>query len=332
MTQELQLSLPVREFAFRPLPLLGNPHVQTVMAFCLTGPSFAHPSRERHVLLADGDRLVLHDSVPDGWRPGRPVVVVVHGLGGSHASAHVVRQAGALLREGVRVARLDLRGCGSGISLARGTYHAGCSDDLRAAVEEVYRWSPESPIVLLGQSLGGNVVLKLAGEAADEPVPGLARVVAVGPPIDLAACADKMGAAGNALYERFFVRGLVAHLRRRQQHFPDLPAPSFPRRLTVRQFDELYTAPTFGYPGADAYYRGASSFPLIARVEVPTLILTARDDPFIAVEPFERLEAPSHVEVRIAERGGHLGFLGRDGAGGIRWAERYAAAWAAQGA
>ncbi|HZT78696.1 MAG TPA: alpha/beta fold hydrolase, partial [Gemmataceae bacterium] len=206
-------------------------------------------------------------------------------------------------------------------------YHAGCSEDLRAVVAEVHRWSPASPIFLVGQSLGGNIALKLAGEAADDPVPGLAGVVAVGPPIDVARCAALLAEPRNVVYEQFFLRALMAHLQRHRRIFPDLAMPRFPRRMTLRLFDELYTAPFGGFAGADDLYRRTSSLPLIPRIGVPALILAARDDPFIAAEPFLELRAPAHVEVRLAERGGHLGFLGPDGAGGFRWAERTAADW-----
>src|SRR5689334_10088364 len=100
---------------FTPLPLLGNPHVQTVLALFLTGPSFDRPTHEHQVALPDGDRLVLHDSRPSGWRPGGRIAVVVHGLCGSHRSGHVTRQALMLLREGVRVVRIDLRTAGKGL-------------------------------------------------------------------------------------------------------------------------------------------------------------------------------------------------------------------------
>src|SRR5262249_54648707 len=263
-------------------------------------------------------------SVPDGWRTGGRIALIVHGLGGSHRSGHVRRQALALLRGGLRVVRVDLRTAGRGLALARRPDHAGCSDDLRAAALEVHRWSPHSPLMLVGLSLGGNVVLKLAGEATDDPVPGLERVVAVGPPIDIGRCAALLAEPRNAVYERFFVWELVRHVARHGRHFPDLPAVHFPRGTTLRLFDDLYMAPRCGFADALDYYRRTSSLPLIPRIRVPALLLTARDDPFIAAEPFEQLRAPANVEVRVVERGGHLGFLGADGAGGIRWAERYA--------
>lgn len=318
------------DWDFRPLPFLGNPHVQTVLAFLVPGNGLTSPSQERLVVLPDGDQLVLHDSIPPEWRPGQRIGIVVHGLGGSHRSAHVVRQSGALLRAGFRVIRVDLRGCGRGARLAQGTYHAGCSEDLRVAVTEVHRWSPESPLVLVGQSLGGNVVLKLAGEAADVPVPGLAAVVAIGAPIDLLASSIKLARPSNVIYDRFFVRTLVGHLERRRRFFPQMSVPRFPRPLTVRLFDEIYTAVAMGYSSAEHYYRGESSMPKIPRIGVPTLLLTARDDPFIAVEPFEHLQVPNHIAIRIVDQGGHMGFLGRDARGGMRWGEQEVARWAVQ--
>src|SRR4051794_21332570 len=140
---------------FQPLPLLRNPHVQTLLGHLLGGPVIRRPSRQQVLRLPDGDGLVLHDTVPPGWRAGRPIALVIHGLTGSHASAGVLRVADLLLARQVRVARLDLRGAGKSMPLARVTYHGGCSDDARAALEEVRRWSPSSPLWLLGLSLGG---------------------------------------------------------------------------------------------------------------------------------------------------------------------------------
>jgi uncharacterized protein len=315
------------DFDFQPLPLLSNPHVQTLVAFWLRGARCPPPDREVMVRLPDGDALLLYDNAPRAWRPGAPVALLLHGLTGSHTSTHVQRPAFALLRRGVRVVRMDLRGAGKGLRLARGAYHAGRTEDVRAALEEVHRWSPASPLLLYGVSLGGNLALKLAGEAADRPVDGLVRVAALAPPIDLVRCAELLALPRNRIYESNFVRDLVASERRRRHYFPDLPPLRFPRKMTVRLFDDLYTAPRNGFADALDYYRRSSAAPLVARIGVPTFILTARDDPFIAVEPFEELKAPPHVRVQIAPYGGHVGFLGRDGAGGIRWADRRVVEW-----
>lgn len=312
---------------FRPLRFLGNAHVQTVLGSLLPGPRLLMPSVERAVGLPDGDRLVLHDSVPAGWRAGDPVALLVHGLGGSHRSGSVRRVARLLCGRGWRAVRVDLRGCGRGIALARRPYHAGCSEDVRAALEDVESHCPGSPLALVGFSLGGNIVLKLAGEAAGRPLPALGAVAAVSPPVDLARCSAQLSRRRNRLYELHFLSGLIELARRRSRIFPDDPLPRFPRRLTLRRFDDLYTAPRAGFADAADYYRRASSLPLLARIGVPTLVLTARDDPFIAVEPLEGLAAPAHVEVRIVPYGGHLGFLGADGLGGVRWGEGQVVDW-----
>lgn len=312
---------------FRPLPFLGNAHVQTVLGALWQGPPLDGRAAERQVLLDDGDRLAVQVHEPRRRRSGGPTAILVHGLGGSHRSGYVQRTARLLLRFGVRVARLDLRGCGRGLRLARRSYNAGCSADVRAVAAALHREEPASPLLLIGFSLGGNIVLKLAGEAAADPVPGLACVAAVAPPIDLERCSELIAEPRNRFYERHFVRDLVVLARQRQRCFPDSPCVRFPRRLSLLTFDDLYTAPQGGFAGALDYYRRSSSLSLIPRITVPTLILTARDDPFVAAELFDALKAPAPVEVRVAPRGGHLGFLGWDGAGGVRWAERYVADW-----
>ncbi len=315
---------------FRPLPLLGNAHVQTVLGALLPGPEVAPAARERHIPLPDGDRLVVHDSQPSGWCDGAPIAMLVHGLGGSHRSGYMQRLADILWRRGHRVLRLDLRGCGRGLALARRSYNAGCSGDVRAVIETVAMSSPRSPVLLAGFSLGGNIVLKLAGECSEQPLPSLTRVAAVAPPIDLERCSEMIALPRNRVYELHFLRDLLALARRRQRVFREQRALRFPRQMTLWLFDDLYTAPQGGFAGALDYYRRSSSAAFIPAIQVPTLILTSRDDPFVAVEPFESLPASSNVDVRIIPRGGHLGFLGWDGAGGIRWAERRVAEWLTQ--
>jgi predicted alpha/beta-fold hydrolase len=312
---------------FRPLPLLGNPHVQTVLGAFLPGTQCPRPQRPHVIHLADGDALLLHENVPRAWKPGEPVALLLHGLTGCHASPHVVRLAGRLLAAGVRIFRMDMRGAGHGLPLARGSYHSGRSEDVRTALAELTGLAPGSPQWLVGVSLGGNVALKLAGELPGHPVPGLVRVAAIAPPIDLVRCAELILLPRNRIYERRFTRDLLRDALLRQRHFPDLPPLRFPEPLNVVLFDEHYTAPRNGFAGAQDYYRRASSFPLIADIPIPTLILTARDDPFVAVEPFDELRLPGHVELQIVPRGGHVGFIGWDGAGGVRWAERRILDW-----
>jgi predicted alpha/beta-fold hydrolase len=312
---------------FRPLPLLGNPHVQSAL-----GAFPRHvvvEAQRRHVIwLPDGDGLVLHDNTPRRWRPGRPMALVIHGLSGNATQPHVQRLVMMLMQRGVRAFRIDLRGTGEGLPLARSVYHGGRSDDIRAALAYMHKLSPTSPLLLLGVSLGGNLALRVAGELPQHPVPGLARVAALSPPIDLAVCARLLARPVNRIYEEIFVRCVLDEARRRQRYFPDLPPLRFPRgRLTWRAFDDHYTAPRCGFTCALDYYHRASVTSLLAHIAVPALILTARDDPFIAIEPFEATPMSDRVVLRIVRKGGHIGFVGHDGAGGIRWGERRMVEW-----
>src|SRR5258707_2610886 len=125
---------------FRPLPFLGNAHLQTLIGNLWTGSLPALATREHLVDLADGDRLVLHDSTPPGWKGGGRIALLVHGLAGTHQSSYLMRLAAYLLPRGFRIVRMDLRGCGRGIGLARRGYNGGCSDDVRAAALEIQRW------------------------------------------------------------------------------------------------------------------------------------------------------------------------------------------------
>jgi predicted alpha/beta-fold hydrolase len=312
---------------FRPWFWLRNPHVQTILAVVGKGSAFPHVMVRRRVRLADDDQLVLHDTTPPSWRPGDPVAVLVHGLGGNHRSGGIVRLGRLLFGRGVRVVRLDLRGTGAGFTLARGCYNAGCSADVRAALAAVHRLTPTSPIWLAGISLGGNVALKLAGETGEHPVPNLTRIAAIAPPVDLEACLALLTHPRNRIYERHFVGELLIQARRRARLFPEQPLPSFPRRPSLRMFDDLYTAPRAGFRDAGEYYARSSSAQFVPHIGVPTLILAARDDPFIAAEPIERLTLPENVTVRLTDHGGHGGFLGADGAGGLCWGERAVAEW-----
>ena len=312
--------------AFRPLPLLSNPHLQTVLGNLLSWTRDRHAATMRTVPLPDGDALAIHDSAPASWQSGGPIAVLVHGLAGCHRSGYMRRIANRLTVNGVRVVRLDLRGAGAGMKLARKFYNAACSPDIRTVIEVLHREHPSSPIVLLGFSLGGNIVLRLAAEAAAQPVAGLVAVGAVAPPIDLVRCSELI--SRQPFYDRFYVRQLIGQVQEHGRHFPDLPGAVFPAGATLRDFDEVYTAPRWQFASALDYYTRASAHPLIPSICLPCLIVTSRDDPFVALAPFEEATPGPGVTIDITPHGGHLGFLGGDGAGGIRWAETRVISWA----
>jgi predicted alpha/beta-fold hydrolase len=298
--------------AFRPHPLLRGGDMQTLAAVYLPAEKHAYRAVQHTVVLDDGDQLILHDDHPSNWRPGGRVALLMHGLAGSHLSAYMVRCAAKLAARGVRVFRLDLRGCGAGFGLARWPYHSGRSEDAAAALRYIDSWCPGSPVSLVGFSLSGNIVLKLCGELGETRCGGLTDCLAVCPPIDLNACSRRLAALRNRAYDRHFVKLLLAQLREKHALVQDAPGGDYAQRpATLYEFDDSFTAPVCGFGVAANYYREASAAPRLVHIRVPTRIIAAADDPLIPADVFRATKASSSVDVRVAAGGGHLGFVAR---------------------
>jgi predicted alpha/beta-fold hydrolase len=300
---------------FVPHPLIRGGHAQTIVGaywplrFPLTG------TVNHHIEMPDGDVLVLHDDRPVNWSPGQRVALLIHGLGGGHDSPYCARMAGRLFARGVRTFRLDQRGCGAGVKLARYPGHAGRSEDARAAVDLIAEVCPGSPVSAIGYSLGGNIVLKLAGECGDQPPGGLDQIAAVCPPIDLARCCNHIGQGPNWIYDRSFLRRLMTLIESRASESPEFYAqtPLLPRPRRLYEFDDRFTARLSGFAGAADYYARCSAAPLLRDICLPTLIIAAKNDPLIPAAIFDGPERSESIDLYLAGGGGHLGFIARGG-------------------
>jgi uncharacterized protein len=315
---------------FRPHPLVGGAHAQTVVGRYLRGQPKELEATQREIALTDGDRVVLLESLPPGWQSHEPTALLVHGLAGCASAAYMVRVGHRLLGRGIRVVRMNLRGSGAGFGLARRIYHAGRSDDLRAVIAWLHERDPDSPIGAVGFSLGANLTLKLAAEAATNPLDGLDCILAANPPIDLVACAQQMKRPVNRLYTWNFARWLRGMIERLHRRFPELGSPELEGVSTLYEFDDRYTAPRNGFASADDYYERCSLVSALPRIRVPGLIVHALDDPFIAPEPFLRMTRPQNLCLELIPKGGHMGYLSRDSwQGDHRWLEARLAIWMA---
>jgi uncharacterized protein len=313
---------------FEPHPWFRGRHAQTIVGRYWGRPRRRLAGAEVLIALPDGDRLVVLDSIPHGWTSPQPAAVIVHGLAGDAHASYVVRIAWRLEQSGVRVVRVNLRGAGAGFGLARGIYHAGRSDDLR----EVLKWLAQrvgaSPIALVGFSLGGNLVLKLAAESATEPLSNLDCVLAANPPLDLAACAREMRRRENRVYDSNFVRWLRNMVNRLHHRFPDLGPANLAGVKTLYDFDDQYTAPRNNFGDAATYYARCSLVAALVRIPQPGLIVHAQDDPFVPLDAFVRAKRPAHLALELTSGGGHLGYLSRDRwLGDRRWLEARLCAW-----
>jgi predicted alpha/beta-fold hydrolase len=271
----------------------------------------------------DGARLLLRATWQPGPREGRPALVVVHGLGGSDSSTYVLSTGELALARGWHVVRMNMRGSGDGEELCPLLYNAGLDGDLLAALELVAGLVPR--VAVVGFSLGANLALLAAGRRRERLPRALEAVVAVSPPLDLAACAEALEHRDNRLYQRYFMRMLAEAYRRRHRRRPDLfPADREVGLRTVRQYDDRITAPFGGYDGANEYYARSSAGPHLSAITLPTLVLSAADDPMIPVGSVEHWPAGPSVRREITATGGHVGFVAPSSAPGHFWAPQRA--------
>lgn len=252
-------------------------------------------------------------------------MLVVHGLEGSSNSQYVLGNTARAWAAGCNVIRMNMRNCGGTDHLSPTLYHSGLSGDVEAVMRTAAAEKGLDAFALIGYSMGGNLVLKLAGELGENAPAYLKAVVGVSPVIDLGISADALHDVSNRIYEWKFLAGLLRRFRRKALLFPDLYSTGGIGRIrTLRQFDDQITARYSGFDGADDYYHRAASARVIDKVAVPALILHALDDPFIRILPQTRdiIFANPHVTMCESAHGGHCAFLasaiGYDG----YWAEK----------
>ena len=248
------------------------------------------------------------------WQPDprrHATLVGLHGLESSSEAHYMRGLADKAYAAGWNAVMLNQRNCGGTEALSAGLYHSGLSDDPRAVISELLELDRLPAVALAGFSLGGNVALRLAGDYGPEPPPQRGAVVGVSPTLNLGLCVAALERRANLVYEWNFVRILKGRMRRKARAWPgrfDLSHLDGVR--TVREFDERFTAPHHGFRDADDYYYRASSLRVIDRVQMPTLILSAQDDPFVPPEQFEEpsIAANPCITVQVTRHGGHCGF------------------------
>ncbi|HET7218945.1 MAG TPA: alpha/beta fold hydrolase [Vicinamibacterales bacterium] len=314
---------------------LTNGHLMTIYAWGKPRrfPRLPPPS-ERLFDVAPETRVLAHCH----WqreRAAHPAIVALHGLEGS-SSAHYMRGlADKAFAAGFNVILLNQRNCGGTEQLAAGLYHSGLTADAAHVIREVAAVDGVQRFVVAGYSLGGNLALKLAGDYGNTPPPQLRAICAVSPVIELELCVRALERKENFFYQWNFVRGLKGRMRRKAACFPGRFAlDRLDAIRSVRAFDEVYTAPHFGFRDASDYYHRASAMRVIDRITVPTLVITAEDDPFVPSDPFHdpRVRANPNLQVIVTRDGGHCGFVANARANGDAfdgyWAEQQILAFA----
>lgn len=323
---------------FEPRRGLTNGHLQTILGNYLPRPAFpcASVSESVEVDPLDGSRVMCFcDWQPEQVLSDRLTVILVHGLEGSSESRYIKGIAARAWAAGYNVIRMNMRNCGDTDELTPTLYHSGLSSDVAAVMRHYAGRFGLQRVALVGYSMGGNLVLKLAGEWGREAP--LCAVATVCPAIDLAAGSDALHEPTNRMYEWHFLRGLMRRYRRKAALFPQIYASRTIGRIrSLREFDNAIVAPFCGFRDADDYYYRAASARVVSRIVVPTLIIHSEDDPFVRLLPETRAALLANPNILLVEtqHGGHCAYLSRDHGDDIHWAEanviRYLAQYALQ--
>ena len=325
---------PVRA-PFRAPRWLRGGHVQTLASFFLPRHIHLPQSEERLIEVAPGVKV----RTLCYWQPDRPnafTVITVHGLEGSTDSQYMRGIAGNGLAAGMNVVLMNQRNCGGMDHCAPTLYNSSLSADVAAVAKHFIDNDHVQRFALAGFSMGGNLVLKTAGEWGTNPPPQFKAVAAVCPAMNLAASADALHEPGNRIYEMYFLVQLYRRFRTKVKFFPSDFDPARIRGVkTLRQFDDRVTAFYCGFTGADDYYARAAAANVVDRIAVPALIIHAANDPFIRLLPETRAKILSNPNITYVETedGGHCAFVGeRNGDPNYdgRWAEKEVVDFVAQ--
>jgi hypothetical protein len=300
--------MPILPSSYQPTRLFRQVHLNTIYASKLRkvpGPDY----RRERMELPDGDFLDLDWA---GEKQER-VVLVLHGLEGSTDRPYMRGMLRRFVQGGWQGVGMNFRSCSGEMNRLLRVYHSGETKDLTAVLAHIKGKGGYREIALVGFSLGGNVVLKYLGEQGDQLPPELKRAVAISVPCDLVDSSRELNDRwDNGLYLKRFMRYLNEKLTHKLQQFPgqiQLPEGRMPRNFT--EFDDCFTAPVHGYRDATDYWTQASSKPGLANIQIPTLLLSARDDSFLSEScyPFEIAKNHAHLHLEVPAHGGHVGFV-----------------------
>ncbi len=299
--------------SFRPAWWLNNPHLQTIYPALFRKNILLQRVRER-LLTADQDFLDLD------WyeNAGKPLIILLHGLSGSSQSGYILGLQQALRDQGFASVALNFRGCGGGPNMRARGYHSGETEDIAFVYQTLRQRFPDRLIGAIGFSLGGNVLLKWLGEQGARL--SLFAAVAVSVPLVLSECASRLDKGLSRIYRRYLLSELKRYIQQKQCFLETRGLQSEAEKLrqlgdlsdisSFWQYDDRVVARLHGFKDAADYYRRSSSRPFLAAIELPTLLIQARDDPFMTPKVLpSAAELAPQVMLEVHDGGGHVGFV-----------------------
>ncbi|WP_081208391.1 YheT family hydrolase [Salegentibacter sediminis] len=300
--------MPLIETTYTAPRIFRNAHFSTIYASSLRKVAFSTTQRNR-IELEDGDFLDLDRSYSS--EKNNRLVILLHGLAGNAQRPYMKAMARIFKEDGWDTAAMNLRGCSEEMNRLYRSYNAGATEDLEAVISHILKGNQYDEIVLVGFSLGGNLMLKYLGENVKIPSE-IKSAVAVSTPCDLGGSLEEISKPRNIIYSKRFIRNLKKELFKRHLAFPErITKKEIDGCKTLRDIDELYTSRAHGYKNAADYYQKCSSLQFLPNVQIPTLIINAENDSFLSATcyPIEIAENSETLHLEIPAHGGHVGFI-----------------------
>lgn len=285
-------------------------HLQTILGHVLSSPAISEEGVKLNITL-EREEERIHSTYLKG--DTRNVLYLFHGLAGSSGASYMQRTAIIARQLGYHVFLNNHRGCGEGLGLATEPYHSGRAEDLSAVIAFGRKMLPGHHHVAMGFSLSANALLLLAAGVRAEVLPDVA--IAVNAPINLDQASLNLKRGLNRIYNFRFMIDLRKHVKRNHP----VTFPLIKDVWDLREFDETYTAKTGGFKDRADYYATCSAGQYISRIKIPTVILTAKDDPFVAIKDYQEIVLSPNTVLHLEDHGGHMGYLKRGGKGYVRW-------------
>ena len=299
--------MPLIQSDFQAIFPFTNKHFSTIYRTLFTRPK-ANFRRER-IETADRDFLDLDFSTVNSSK----LVILIHGLEGSSQSKYILAVTKFLNTNGFDIVVLNLRGCSGELNKHYKAYHTGETGDLHYVIQYLQKKYTYKNYALLGFSLGGNVVLKYAGEQKEQINPLIEKIIAVSPPCDLKGSSAVLAKKSNLIYMNRFLKTLVEKALKKAARFPNkkLNTQALIKAKNFKDFDTLFTAPSFGFRDANDYWTKASCKPFLKHIKVQSYLLTAKNDPFLSAScfPIKIAKQSSYLNLELTETGGHIGFI-----------------------
>ena len=315
------------ERTYHPAWWIPGPHLRTLWGKFFRRPTPVATRRERWET-PDGDFVDLERLDPPS--PERPRLLLLHGLEGSPRSHYVGGLFAEAQRRGWGMDLLVFRSCGTEPNRARRFYHSGETTDLAFVLDRLLATHRDSPLLLAGVSLGGNVLLKFLGEQRAALADRVRGAATISVPYDLGRGSRHIARGFSRVYERHFLRSLRRKAIAKLEHYPDLvDRDTLVSVRSLYDFDDILTAPVHGFANADDYYTRSSAIAWIDRITLPTLLLSAADDPFLPRDVLDEVRTIARhnpaLTIEFVEQGGHVGFV----SGHLPWRPHYYAEWRA---